>query len=376
MAVLYPQLQFFDGNGNPLADGVVYTYISGTNTPKSTWTTAAESANHANPVQLDSQGRAAIWLSTDSEYRIKVYTAGGIATGSQVGPTLDNITGVGIQLSSFSEFASDIDVNGYSIISSSNGDINFTPNGSGDVKATVTSGSIDLDSTTGDINLKTTSGAINVGHKATGPGSVRFLEDTDNGTNYIEVVGVSSVASNRTQTLTDGNGTIRIGNKYTGTAAGAANLQVTGITTTAADFTLNKITFSGYFYTSVDGANVVLTTLVGGSPTTSGYAGIYTLSDGTTVTTGTISVNGPDISSGVGISNTGSTFYSKIMGTIERIDNSHGYFNIVSIFYNSSDAIRVSRIAGDCDNSATVLNGIRLTPSSGTITGTLVVEAS
>lgn len=261
MAVLYPQLQFFDGNGNPLADGLVYTYISNTNTPKSTWTTAGESANHQNPVELDSQGRAAIWLSTDSEYRIKVYTAGGIATGSQVGPTLDNITGVGIQLSSFSELASDIDVNGYSIISSSNGDINFTPNGSGDVKINTTTGTVDITNTTGGVNVTSTTGAVTVtsttgdikfnptssgavviGNGANGPGRARILEDTDNGANYIEVIAPASISSNKVQTLQDVTGTIIVTN---GTDLPVADGGTGASTATAGFNALSPVTTRG-----------------------------------------------------------------------------------------------------------------------------------
>lgn len=55
------QTQFFDNNGNPLAGGKVYNYIVGTTTFKTTWQDSAEATSNANPVVLDSAGRALIY---------------------------------------------------------------------------------------------------------------------------------------------------------------------------------------------------------------------------------------------------------------------------------------------------------------------------
>lgn len=64
MAILAPYVfwQEFDNNGEPLAGGKVYTYAAGTTTPKRTFTDADETAENANPIILDSAGRADIWL--------------------------------------------------------------------------------------------------------------------------------------------------------------------------------------------------------------------------------------------------------------------------------------------------------------------------
>lgn len=72
MAVLLtpPRLQFFDNSGNPLAGGKVYTYEAGTTTPKDTYTNQGGGTPNANPVILDSAGRASIWLS--GSYKIVV----------------------------------------------------------------------------------------------------------------------------------------------------------------------------------------------------------------------------------------------------------------------------------------------------------------
>ena len=59
-----PFLQFIDANGNPLSGGKLYTYVAGTTTPSATYTTSAGNIANANPVILDSAGRASVWLAT------------------------------------------------------------------------------------------------------------------------------------------------------------------------------------------------------------------------------------------------------------------------------------------------------------------------
>ena len=62
MAILFPApQQYFDNNGDPLAGGKVYFYEAGTTTPKDTYTTQVGNVANANPVILDSAGRASIW---------------------------------------------------------------------------------------------------------------------------------------------------------------------------------------------------------------------------------------------------------------------------------------------------------------------------
>ena len=68
-----PYCTFFDSNGDPLSGGKVYTYTAGTTTPKNSYTTSSGLIANANPVILDSAGRADIYLI--GSYRIDVYTA-------------------------------------------------------------------------------------------------------------------------------------------------------------------------------------------------------------------------------------------------------------------------------------------------------------
>lgn len=76
MAYLFTdgKFQAFDNSGAPLALGKVYTYAAGGLTPLDTYTTQAGGTTNANPVILDSSGRANIWLG-NSSYRIILKTS-------------------------------------------------------------------------------------------------------------------------------------------------------------------------------------------------------------------------------------------------------------------------------------------------------------
>ncbi len=82
-----PKMQFLDSSGNPLASGLVYTYAAGTTTPLQTYTDSTGGTPNANPIVLDSGGRAAIWLATDTAYKIVVQTSGGVTV-----TTTDNVS--------------------------------------------------------------------------------------------------------------------------------------------------------------------------------------------------------------------------------------------------------------------------------------------
>lgn len=68
MARLSPQGKFraLDSNGDPLSGGKLYAYEAGTSTPKDTYTTEDESVANANPVILDANGYADVWLASGS----------------------------------------------------------------------------------------------------------------------------------------------------------------------------------------------------------------------------------------------------------------------------------------------------------------------
>ena len=58
----YPEQQFVDVNGKPLAGAFLCTYAAGTSTPQATYTDSTAGTPNTNPVVLDSSGRASIWV--------------------------------------------------------------------------------------------------------------------------------------------------------------------------------------------------------------------------------------------------------------------------------------------------------------------------
>lgn len=83
-----PFMCFFDDNGNPLNGGLVYTYLAATLTPQATYTDQGGLTQNANPVVLDSSGRASIWLDSTNSYKFIVKTSAGVTLSNG---TQDNI---------------------------------------------------------------------------------------------------------------------------------------------------------------------------------------------------------------------------------------------------------------------------------------------
>jgi hypothetical protein len=73
---LYFDLQFFANDGSIAASHVVHTYADGTTTPKATYTDATGATPNANPITLNSAGRASIWLG-DGGYSFELRTSDG-----------------------------------------------------------------------------------------------------------------------------------------------------------------------------------------------------------------------------------------------------------------------------------------------------------
>lgn len=73
MATLATNVSFqcFGLDGKPLAGGKVYTYSAGTTTSKATYTTMAGDVPNPNPVILDQNGKAKIFLG-DGSYRLQI----------------------------------------------------------------------------------------------------------------------------------------------------------------------------------------------------------------------------------------------------------------------------------------------------------------
>lgn len=84
-----PGFTYFDTNGTPLASGKIYTYTEGTSNNKTTYTDEAGGTANANPVVLDSNGQADIWLDTDAGYKIVVKDSSDVTLS-----TTDNVFGI------------------------------------------------------------------------------------------------------------------------------------------------------------------------------------------------------------------------------------------------------------------------------------------
>lgn len=176
MAVLavYPVVQVLDSVGAPLAGGKVYTYISGTSTPKNTYTTSTGLVTNANPVILDSRGEASIWLDTDAAYRFRIDDSNDVTIR-----TVDGVIGMQSVTSGGVTLGGDLNIGNYSIVDASTNEyIKFVATSSAINEMTVTN------ATTGNApSIAATGGDTNVGLilKGKGTGAVRLGQSTTTG---------------------------------------------------------------------------------------------------------------------------------------------------------------------------------------------------
>jgi len=90
----HPLFRAYDASGDPLAGGKLYSYEPGTSTPKATYD---EDGNaNTNPVVLDSEGKAIVYLS--GSYKLNLLDSSDVQQG---GWPRDNITGVGLDYGDF-----------------------------------------------------------------------------------------------------------------------------------------------------------------------------------------------------------------------------------------------------------------------------------
>jgi hypothetical protein len=85
--------QYFDNNGNPLAAGTIDFYIPATTTPKTTWQDSGQVTPNANPVVLDSAGRAIIYGAGVYRMLVKDSLGNTIYDALTTGQTATNVIG-------------------------------------------------------------------------------------------------------------------------------------------------------------------------------------------------------------------------------------------------------------------------------------------
>lgn len=81
--------RYYDADGNPLAGGKLYTYQAGTTTPQATYTDQGGGTPNANPIVLDANGEAAMWLDPTLSYKFVLKNSSDVTQW-----TTDNVVGI------------------------------------------------------------------------------------------------------------------------------------------------------------------------------------------------------------------------------------------------------------------------------------------
>lgn len=95
-------MSVFNNSGLALTNGLIWTYAAGTTTPTNTWTDSTGSVLNSNPIQLTVGGtlnNVNIYQQAGTKIKVQFSTnAGTVGSpvfGVQIGPTFDNVVGVG-----------------------------------------------------------------------------------------------------------------------------------------------------------------------------------------------------------------------------------------------------------------------------------------
>jgi hypothetical protein len=226
MATLAPQpkLQFFDNNGDPLSGGKLYTYVAGTTTPQATYTDETGTVTNTNPVILDSRGEANVWFGPGT-YKLKLATAADVEVwsvdgiGSQLS-VADLATGIQTWLgnpTSANLRSAMVDETGTGALVFANAPTLVLPNVDVINEATPGVGvtvdgvvlkdnDVDADSVVAD---DVSAPILNATGTSSSGGIVRLYEDTDNGTNYVQLTAPATLSANRVFTLPDADGSVQ-----------------------------------------------------------------------------------------------------------------------------------------------------------------------
>jgi hypothetical protein len=227
MATIAPQpkLQFFDANGDPLVGGRLYSYIAGTTTPQATFTDESGSTTNTNPVILDSRGEASVWFGAGT-YKLALKTAADVDvwTVDNIGSDIsvaDLATGIQAWLgtpTSANLRTAMVDETGTGALVFANTPTLVAPAVDVITEATPAVGVTidgvllkDNDVSAQDVTGSATVNApvVNATGTSSSAGVVRLYEDTDNGTNYVELKAPASLIANRSFVLPDADGTVQ-----------------------------------------------------------------------------------------------------------------------------------------------------------------------
>jgi len=241
MARLAPIGRFraFTNAGLPLSGGKLYTYEAGTTTPKTTYTDADEGTANANPVELDANGYADVWLdggaykfvlkdSTDAtlwtvddissdEARSFGYTTATFSTTSAITTVYDNyfIICTATLTLNLLPAASAGDGFFFVVKNTGSGTVTIDPSDAETIDGASTTTIVAGGSAIVQCNGSSWQTICKIGDSvpftaasASGAASLQFAEDTDNGTNKITLKGQASLASDIDVTLPSTAGTL------------------------------------------------------------------------------------------------------------------------------------------------------------------------
>lgn len=301
-----PLEQYIDANGNPIAGGKLYFYVTGTSTLKNTYSDVGLTTPNTNPVILNDSGRVETPIFMASgDYKVSLTDANDVPVDGFPQDPVAGLAVAGITLptpSSPTDYGKTIQVNSagdnYELTETLNrAYVIADPDGAAILKlkdegastATLANPYLSLgyssavggvynevarfgytDTSTTDLSISNLQGNV---YKFTGTASdaaeLRLFEDTDNGTDYVGLKAPASVATSKTWTLpatdavggfvtSDGSGvlSVSLSNKLiakawvnfngTGTIAINASYNVTSLTDNGTgDYTVNFTTALG-----------------------------------------------------------------------------------------------------------------------------------
>ena len=200
-AILFQELQFFDLNGDPLANGNVYFYQSDGSTPQNAFTDSTGGVALSNPSLLNSAGRPnsgnGIWLGLNLTYTLVIKDSAGSTIY-----TISNLTatpaGLAPNNASYITASAETGLSNERVLTGTANQITVTDGGS-----------------TATLSVPY---QFNLGSSATGPSELRLFEDTDNGSNKGIITVASSLTADRTYTFPDATGAFIPANTSTGSA--------------------------------------------------------------------------------------------------------------------------------------------------------------
>src|SRR5271167_4436517 len=78
-----PRFQWITPAGQPAVGYQLFSYIAGTSTPQSTYVDYTQLTQNTNPIILDSNGSASVWLNTGQTYKLVLEDVFGNVVWSQ-----------------------------------------------------------------------------------------------------------------------------------------------------------------------------------------------------------------------------------------------------------------------------------------------------